>query len=902
MSFIRTIYSAIFACVALAAMVAHAAGASGATEFRKVIRPILESYCFDCHADGANKGNVAFDEFKNDQAAMEDRELWLHALKNLRAGLMPPQKKARPTPEERQRIEHWIKYAVFDIDPKNPDPGRITIRRLNRVEYRNTIRDLIGVDFDAKGTFPPDDTGHGFDNIGDVLTLPPMLLEKYMLAANKIISEAVPNVSGVMRERQIPGRQFLGGGDAENQGGGSRRREGLQLSYYKPATVSNTFKVDIAGRYQLAVALMISEKYVENVFDYNKCRLIFRVDGKEMFRQDYNWEAGTPHHHDCEMDWTEGEHELSFELQPLTPEEPQTRSLAMQIAAVKVIGPMAQKDWVKPKNYDRFFPRKVSDNEKDREAYARELLDKFARRAFRRPADRNTLDRLVNLAESIYSQPGKSFEAGVAQAMVAVLASPRFLFRVESPETAADIRPVMDGGTPQPGRVGEQGKARETFKPATKPKPNSPGGTQAATRGYPLVDEFSLASRLSYFLWSSMPDDELLRLAGARELRKNLPVQVDRMLKDNKSGEFVKNFVGQWLRARDIENVPIEAGYVLAREEKPNPERDRVRRRYRELNDKPDRQRTSKEREEMNQIRTSFHVTYNRPLLTEMSPDIRTAMRLETEKTFEHVLREDRSLLELLDSDYTFLNANLALYYGIPDVTGNEMRLVILPAENPRGGILGQGTVLGVTSNPTRTSPVKRGVFILENILGTPPAPPPPDLPPLEDAAKNLTVTNRAPTLRETLAAHRQDALCSSCHNRMDPLGLALDNFNAMGLWRDAEFDQAIDPTGRLITGESFNDIREMKQILVKNHSADFYRTVTEKLLIYALGRGLEYYDVETCDQIVAGVEAANGRPSALIAGVVASAPFQKMRAANPTEQKKVAGPVQQRADAPIKP
>jgi len=828
-----------------------------ATEFRKVIRPILESYCFDCHADGAKKGNVAFDEFKNDQAAMEDRELWLHALKNLRAGLMPPQKKAQPTPEEKQRIEHWIKYAVFDIDPKNPDPGRATIRRLNRVEYRNTIRDLIGVDFDAKGAFPPDDTGHGFDNIGDVLTLPPMLLEKYMLAANKIINEAVPQVSGVMRERHIPGRQFLGGDDVGDQ----RRRDGLQLSYYKASTVSNTFKADAAGKYQIAVALMINERFVENVVDHNKCLLIFRVDGKEMFREEYSGEAGTPHHHHCETDWAKGNHELSFELQPLTPDEPRTRSLAMQIASVKVIGPMAQQDWVKPRNYEKFFPGKVPDNEKDRVAYVRELLDRFARRAFRRPVDNKTLDRLVDLAESIYEQPGKTFEAGVAQAMVAVLASPRFLFRVEHPELAADRTP-------------------------------------ANARAHPQVDEYSLASRLSYFLWSSMPDDELLRLAGAGELRKNLTAQVDRMLKDERSGELVRNFVGQWLHARDIENVSIEAGYVLAREEKPDHERDRIRRRFRELNDEPASRRTAAEREEMNKIRTSFESTFHRPLLAEMSPGIRTAMRLETEKTFDHVLREDRSLLELMESDYTFLNEQLAMFYGIPDVTGDEMRLVKLPAGSPRGGILTQGTVLGVTSNPTRTSPVKRGVFILDNILGTPPPPPPPDLPPLEDAAKHLAVTNRTPTLRETLAAHRDNALCGSCHNRMDPLGLALDNFNAMGMWRDAEFDQAIDPTGRLITGESFNDIREMKRILVKNHSVDFYRTVTEKLLIYALGRGLEYYDVETCDQIVARMEAANGRVSALVAGVVDSAPFQKMRAVNPGKRNKAAGPVQHRADA----
>jgi hypothetical protein len=251
-------------------------------------------------------------------------------------------------------------------------------------------------------------------------------------------------------------------------------------------------------------------------------------------------------------------------------------------------------------------------------------------------------------------------------------------------------------------------------------------------------------------------------------------------------------------------------------------------------------------------------------------------MREETQDDFDYVLRQDRCLLELVEADYTFLNEKLARHYGITNVAGDEMRLVKLPADSPRGGVITEGTVLAATSNPTRTSPVKRGVFILDSILGTPPPPPPPNIPPLEDATKHLT--NRAPSLRETLAAHRENALCSSCHNRMDPLGLSLENFNAMGMWRDSEFNQPIDCAGKLITGEEFNNVRELKSILVKNHYRDFYRTITEKLLTYALGRGLEYYDVETVDQILARVEKSGGKPSALLAGIVDSAPFQKTR------------------------
>ena len=267
-------------------------------------------------------------------------------------------------------------------------------------------------------------------------------------------------------------------------------------------------------------------------------------------------------------------------------------------------------------------------------------------------------------------------------------------------------------------------------------------------------------------------------------------------------------------------------------------------------------------------------------MLFRSTGDLRRAMRQETEKAFDYVIREDRSLLELLDSDYTFLNERLARHYGLTNlnVTGDEMVLVKLPPESPRGGVITHGSVLAVTSNPTRTSPVKRGLFILDNLLGTPPPPPPPDIPPLEDAAKAMK--EKTLTLRETLALHREQPLCSSCHNRMDPLGLALENFNAMGMWRDQERSQPIDATGKLLSGEAFTNIKELKKILANNHASEFYRTMTEKLLTYALGRGLEYYDVATVDAIVERLEKSNGRPSELLAGIINSAPFQKTRRA----------------------
>jgi len=797
----------------------------GATEYRKDIEPIIKEYCYDCHGDGMDKGKVAFDEFDPDKGLTTSQDLWWRALKNLRAGMMPPPKKPHPSAEQTALIERWIKARVFDSDPQNPDPGRVTLRRLNRVEYRNTVRDLMGVDYDTNAEFPPDDTGHGFDNIGDVLTLPPMLLEKYLEAARTIVARTVPQASRVTPERVISGRQFQAGGD---------RNDGpYSLSFYSAAAISNTFKANQSGKYQLGVDLVINERFVDNAFDYNKCRLIFRVDGKERLQREFSWEGGRSYHYDIDADWAVGDHELKFELQPLTTNEP-ARTLSVQINSITVRGPMASEFWAKPRNYDRFFPKDVPGNAPGKRAYAEELLGKFVGKAYRRPADAKTVKRLTDLAESIYKQKDKTFEEGVSQAMVAVLASPRFLF------------------------------LEETVEPGT------------ATGGYANVDEYALASRLSYFFWSSMPDNELFALAGQKKLRENLPAQVKRMLADSRSDAMVKNFTGQWLHARDIESVPIEARAVLGREDRFDPDAERTRRRFRELTEKDDKQLTPAEKEELDKLRPIVQRRRRQPMRAELTGDLRRAMKQETEGVFDYVLREDRDLIELLDSDYTFLNEKLAMHYGITNVSGDRVRFVKLPSDNPRGGILTQGTVLAVTSNPTRTSPVKRGVFILDNILGTPPAPPPPDIPPLEDSGKGSS--NRTLTLRETLAIHRENALCSSCHNRMDPLGLAFENFNAMGMWRDQELGEPVEAAGQLITGEQFNGVKELKHLLAENYSRSFYRTITEKMLIYALGRGLEYYDVETVDQIVARLEQSKGRPSVLLMGVVESAPFQKTR------------------------
>ncbi|HYR59158.1 MAG TPA: DUF1592 domain-containing protein, partial [Chthoniobacteraceae bacterium] len=365
---------------------------------------------------------------------------------------------------------------------------------------------------------------------------------------------------------------------------------------------------------------------------------------------------------------------------------------------------------------------------------------------------------------------------------------------------------------------------RFLFRAEVQPEPNNAGRTVP-------IDEFALASRLSYFLWSSMPDDELFALARDGKLRANLRAQIDRMLADPRSKRFVENFVGQWLQTRDVEGINVDVRIFLGLK---NDEAYRI---------------------------------FNQRL--------REAMREETELMFAHLLTENRPVLDLLTADYTFLNEQLASFYGIPGVKGTEMRKVALPPESHRaGGILTHGATLVVTSNPTRTSPVKRGLFILENILGTPAPPAPPNVPDLEQSKKSGAKL----TMRELMAVHRENPLCASCHARMDPLGFALENFTPLGTWRDRENGKPIETAGQLITGEKFKDVAELAHVLATSRRDDFYRCLTEKLLSYAIGRGLEYYDTVTVNQIVERLKKDNGAMRSLIYGVVESAPFQKRR------------------------
>ena len=832
--------------------------------FKKEIQPILDEYCYDCHGNGNKKGGVQLDGFET-EAALHDHKLWLRALKNVRSGIMPPADEPGLPPEQARKIAEWIKRGAFSLDPLKPDPGRVTVRRLNRVDYRNTVRELTGVDYDTQKEFPADDTGHGFDNIGDVLTISPMLLEKYLDAAQNIVASVVPTRAKAVAENVIEGHSFVTvrqtvpvvatqavrpatdpaaspvvGATASTAPTFEVKRpapavfgKALDLSYYTPAKVTATHRASHPGKFQVSIDLKAVERYVDDQFDYNRCRLQFKIDGETMLDREFVRQGeNATFKYTYERDWAAGNHELAFEIQPIGPDREQKRLLRIRLDSVKVEGPSAREYWEKPKGYDRFFPRPVPASADARRTYAEELIRKFASRAFRRPVDDLTLNRLVALAEGVYSQPENTFETGIAQAMVAVLAAPRFIFREEGTD------------------------------------PMQPG------QSYAEVDEYALASRLSYFFWSSMPDDELFNLAGAGKLRANLPAQINRMLQNPRSAQFVRNFTGQWLQARDIPSVQINAFAVYMREH-PDPALEEAQEIFRRINRIPEEKRTPQEVVDFTKARKAFFANLRSPK-PQLTGELRDAMQKETEMDFAYVIKEDRSLLELIECDYTFLNEELAKHYGINGVTGTEMRKVQLPVGSPRGGVLTQGTVLAVTSNPTRTSPVKRGVFILNAILGTPPAPPPPNIPALEDAASPEKL--KLMTLRETLALHASNAMCRSCHSRMDPLGLALENFNAMGAWRESELNRPVEPAGQLITGEKFADIRELKHVLATKHRRDYYYCVSEKLLTYALGRGLDYYDTDTLDQLVADLEAANGRPSVLLQGIVKSAPFQQRR------------------------
>ncbi|MEM7699902.1 MAG: DUF1592 domain-containing protein, partial [Verrucomicrobiota bacterium] len=753
------------------------------TLFLDKIEPILIDSCYGCHGDGSRQGDFAMDEFESLDDQLGDIDVWYEIWKNIRANLMPPADKPQLAAAEKEDVLRFIEDHVFKIDRENPDPGRVTMRRLNREEYRFTVKDVLAVDFDSQNFFPPDDTGYGFDTIGDVLSISPLLMEKYLEAAETVAAKAVP-VDG---PEIVTWWMNLGTFK-------STRSEKHHLGYV-PFDEERRFEgerwIDHDGEHEVSVHFRIGGS-AEATEETGILR--FGVDDRQLFERKVGWDNAREIVARGKAWLKEGDsHRFWLSMTPDQPRKDGQKRLFVDVESIRYRGPLdgSAKDY--PWEFREIFSEgPPPDSQDERDTYRLKILTRLATQMFRRPVEPELIDRLVQLARAKDEQPGMKFEHGIRHAVTAMLVSPRFLMRKE-----------------------------------LQPDPDNPDRVET-------LDEYELASRLSYFLWLSAPDQTLLELAAAGQLRSQLREQIDRMLADQRSNRFIESFVGQWLQTRDVETIHIEARVAA-------------------------------------QIRSS------RDARREFNGRLRQAMRAETELLFAHVLREKRPATELLTAQYTFLNEDLAEWYGLKGIDGREMRRVDLAPDQARhrGGILQQASFHVVTSNPTRTSPVKRGLFVLENLLATPPPPAAPDVPPLE---ASLGDRGKPLTLREALAAHSEQKLCASCHARMDPIGLALENYNIGGAWQDEFRGKPIDTAGELITGETFTNAEELSMILAEAKQEEFFTALTEKLMTFALGRGVEFYDAPTIDHIVEQARQDGGQLKQIIYGLVESPAFQKRR------------------------
>lgn len=743
-----------------------------AAEMPKAVTELLEFYCYDCHGYGKSEGGVDLDDLDFSQGFEPHGDLWEQVWRNVRTGMMPPAEGDQLTLDERKELLAWLEGQPLGIDRDKPDPGRVTVRRHNNTEYQNTIRDLVGVKYQTQNEFPPDDTGYGFDNIGDVLTISPLLAERYLEAARVIMSRAVPDEAGTLPKVEIWGPGFV---NPQN-----KKETGRTIEFDRPQTVEAKRWLAEEGAYQISLTAQVADS--SGPSDAT-ATLALIINGSEVARQSVSQETGAISMALPDVLLTSRQHTFALQIIPKESPKPGQGSLAVAVDCLRITGPVGSEALAYPESYRRVI---TAANQPQGKAQwpesTRAVLRDFASKAWRRPVSADLLDRLCQLANET-ARAEDSFEAGIRQAGTAILASPRFLLRTET------------------ALAGE-------------------GGNHA------LIDEWSLASRLSYFLWSSLPDNELRELAARGKLRAQLDQQVTRMLQDRKANRMIANFVGQWLQARDVQTIAMQPHIIL-------------KKRF-----------------------LIAQKTFSRRL--------RADMRLETEALFRHVLQGDLPATDLVAGDYTFLNQRLADFYGISGVTGNRLRKV----SGHRGGLLTQGTFLVVTSNPTRTSPVKRGLFVLENLLGTPPPPAPPDIPTLEEATRGRP----GMTMREKLAVHREKPDCRSCHARMDPIGLAFENFTALGNYREKDGGKTIDAEGQLATGEKFAGVEELKQLLANERRADFERCLTEKLLTYALGRGVEYYDAPAIDTIVERMGKKDGSLQEALRAVIDSVPFQMRR------------------------
>lgn len=805
-----------FTClfVAVYAPMTHAGDSAS---FDRSIQPFLAKNCYGCHNEKLKSGDVNLAGFKTSASVGGNPEIWEKVGVKLQDGTMPPKGMPRPAQAEIGAVTAWVKAELTRAElATKPDPGRVTARRLNRAEYNNTVRDLLGIDFRPADDFPQDDSGYGFDNIGDVLSLSPVLLEKYLKAADKAVHAAIfgPEVGKPTVLRAQPaGVEIVlqPKPPTEYDVTGLSMPNALHTTMRFPADGEYTVKAALEGRRPngsepLHIAIWLDGKQA-GVIDIDA-----KSDGGSI---DLFGAQG-----EVKLRVTGGDHWVAASLlrmfeglpasyggpspsqRPAPPPQDISRFLRIppdatpeQIADLKkraeerraqnrvpanrvwvhwveAIGPFNPKTGPVAEARKKIFTCATQDA-----GCQRQIISDFARRAFRRPVQAAEVQPYLGLAVNARQQ-GASFDEAIGVGLQAILVSPDFLFRIERDEPVA----AVDGARP--------------------------------------VGQHALASRLSYFLWSSMPDEELLRCADTHTLRQPqvLAAQVRRMLKDPKARALVDNFAGQWLELRRLESVA------------------------------PDREK-----------------------FPQFDDYLRMSMRQETETFFANMMRSDLSILDLLDAKYTFLNEKLANFYGIPNVKGVTFRKVDLTG-TVRGGVLTQGSVLTVSSYATRTSPVLRGKWILENFLNEPIPPPPPNVPSLDEAK-----IGASGSMRVQMEEHRANPVCSSCHSKMDPLGFGFENFNAIGEWREKDGKFPIDASGTLPDGRAFKGPGELKTLLLHDRGA-FAECVTDKLLTYALGRGLERYDKRTVRDIAAHLPAHEYRFSSLVEEIVKSLPFQMRR------------------------
>jgi hypothetical protein len=740
----------------------------------------VKQYCLDCHGGEEKSGGLALDALLSADVA-RNTEQWEKVVRKLESRQMPPQGSARPDERTYDASLSQLTSRLDAAAAAHPNPGRTeTFRRLTRTEYQNAIRDLLALQIDAAQLLPADEVSHGFDNV-TVTDLPPTLLKRYIAAAQRLSRLAVGGATRTAIADTIRLRPDI------TQ---DSHLEGLPLGTRGGALIPYTFPQD--GEYDVQVRLMRDRNdHVESLREPHELEVLLDGERAALFtiappskgQSDRDVDA----HLTVRIPATAGQHNLGVTFLKKTsslletPRQPlnvhfnfyRHPRLGPAICEVSITGPFAATGPGDTPSRRRIFIARPTGTD-DEDGCAREILANLVRRAWRRPVSDEDLETPLRFFQEGRIEGG--FDAGIEAALSAVLVSPQFLFRIErDPPDAA------------PGSVHRLG-------------------------------DLELASRLSFFLWSSLPDDELLDCAVRGELSRPevLDKQVLRMLADDRARSLVDNFAAQWLHLRNLDAV-----------------------------------------------------TPDMRLFPDFDDNLRQALRQETELCFERVLREDRSVLHLLHSRETYLNERLARHYGVLHVFGSHFRRVALDSDSHRGGLLRHGSILTVSSYATRTSPVVRGKWVLENLLGSPPPPPPDNVPPLKD-----NTVSSALSVRERLAQHRANAACASCHDQIDPVGFALENYDAVGRWRELEEGQPIDASGGLPDGSEFVGVDGLERALLDRPEL-FVRTMTEKLLTYALGRDVDSADAPAVRKIVRDARAHDDRFSAVILGIVHSTPFQ---------------------------